>query len=162
MRRRGVRVAFMVLALLLAMGCGAVTAVNPWRLFTVIHAGPRSFRSLALEAGSVQYGCADVANQPGEQGWFAYAHGPRGPRDPEFEPFFWWPRYVSKPGNFIVIIPLWMIALPSLAAAVWIGRGLGRRAGQCPCGYDLAGLPAGAKCPECGRSAAASRSGETP
>jgi hypothetical protein len=56
-------------------------------------------------------------------------------------------------------VALWPLPLPLVGAGVWIGW-LGWRArrrqkrGACPkCGYSLAGIAAGAACPECGEKA---------
>lgn len=59
--------------------------------------------------------------------------------------------------SFGVILPLWMVFVPALAATsiLW-WRDRRRRPGSCAaCAYDLAGLAAGASCPECGEVATA-------
>lgn len=74
-------------------------------------------------------------------------------------PVVWWPRY-QRPAPWsgpYIFLPLWPIALGCIAAAwrLWV---LGRQVvpGICPaCRYPLAGLPAGAACPECGNGGAA-------
>ena len=61
----------------------------------------------------------------------------------------------------VVAIPLWLPALLSLLATATAWRADAKclrraREGACPaCGYDRAGLAAGAVCPECGSAAAA-------
>ncbi len=79
-------------------------------------------------------------------------------------PMRWWPgcRSTALSGNMIflvIVLPLWMpfvaLAIP-VALLFWFDRRHRRRArraraGHCAaCGYDLAGLAAGAACPECG------------
>ena len=62
----------------------------------------------------------------------------------------------SSPGFSMTVIPLWAFAVPlSMATALlWRSELAARRrarAGLCPtCGYDLAAIPTGAPCPECG------------
>lgn len=53
-------------------------------------------------------------------------------------------------------IPAWWppMVVGLLAGAAWWRSTRGPRAGQCVhCGYSMAGLPADAKCPECGKGA---------
>lgn len=64
-----------------------------------------------------------------------------------------------------ITVPLWLPAAltTAAAAALWAGgpgrRVLRTRSGRCPdCGYDRAGLPAPAPCPECGAVPRAARS----
>jgi hypothetical protein len=70
--------------------------------------------------------------------------------------FGWWPQYKTPPwGGFSLILPLWIpIAVLGVAVGGWTFAALRarrHRKGFCPkCHYDRRGLPAGAKCPECG------------
>jgi len=53
-------------------------------------------------------------------------------------------------------VPFWLVAALGGVVAAWVWRRRqGRRAGSCPCGYSLAGLAAGAVCPECGAKSTA-------
>ncbi len=78
----------------------------------------------------------------------------------------WWPQFIERTGRPAMLppflpsskwqlyIPLWMpfllLAAPSVIA--WRSHIQRQRLGGCStCGYSLAGLPSGAKCPECGR-----------
>jgi hypothetical protein len=76
-----------------------------------------------------------------------------GARLPEF-----FPPYSSVVGG--MAFPLWMatVVLAGPALFLWWPRVMGllrRRAGACrKCGYDLAGLGEGARCPECGAARA--------
>lgn len=69
---------------------------------------------------------------------------------------FTWPSVVRPTGGLSVTVPLWMpfVLLAVLTSVLWyVDRTTARRrrAGQClKCGYDRAGLAAGARCPECG------------
>ena len=72
--------------------------------------------------------------------------------------FSWWFHIESSAGNWLIIIPLWAIAVPlaGITAIAWRLDTLARRrarAGLChQCHYDRAGLPSIAPCPECGAS----------
>ncbi len=63
---------------------------------------------------------------------------------------------VGLNGAWYVTIPIWMLALPALAMAVFFRHRHARvvrseRAGLCQqCAYDRRGLPSDAICPECG------------
>jgi hypothetical protein len=73
-------------------------------------------------------------------------------------PLQWWVNADRDWTNRWVWIPLWMPLVISLGvtAAAWRLEVLARRrarVGKCAaCGYDRAGLKAGAVCPECGAS----------
>ena len=73
--------------------------------------------------------------------------------------FLWGFNYYALRGLHKVMVPLWFPALLSLlaTAAAWRAdaKYLRRaREGAClACGYDRAGLAAGAVCPECGAAA---------
>ena len=74
-------------------------------------------------------------------------------------PLNWWFTWENWGDGPAIAIPLWFPALLSLlaTAAAWRAdaKYLRRvREGACPaCGYDRAGLAAGAVCPECGATA---------
>jgi len=67
------------------------------------------------------------------------------------------PRYTRVSRYQSLLIPLWLPLLPCLIAATWMWWNESRPwfgAGACnQCGYDLAGIAKGAKCPECGAKA---------
>ena len=73
--------------------------------------------------------------------------------------FLWTSEMRSLQGAWEVVVPLWMLTLPSLIVTVAAGRldTLARRRARlnlCPtrgCNYDRTGLAAGAVCPECGK-----------
>lgn len=70
----------------------------------------------------------------------------------------WEPQ--DMPGMRATVIPLWSVAamflLPGVALAVR-DRVWRRTVRPCPaCGYSMVGLPAGARCPECGGGGSAS------
>ncbi len=77
----------------------------------------------------------------------------RAPGDAEFRWTFDW--MLSRPMK-VIEVPLWFLTLIPGAAAVLLIRRERRaaqrlRAGLCvSCQYDRTGLPAGARCPECG------------
>lgn len=130
----------------------AVFVVNRFRVLLVSHTTPTEFRNLTVSNGAVWYGWALVPSSPGSLGWGAAAFGRMSPEDSNFDPLAWWPVLRSKPRNFVLVIPLWMIAVLSAAVAAAAARALRRRPGHCACGYALAGLRASDPCPECGRA----------
>ena len=76
-------------------------------------------------------------------------------------PSYWLPRFESDTITGKLVIPLYLPLALTLAPAAFLWhREIRRRlvkAGACAtCGYDRAGLAPDAKCPECGRVAAAS------
>ena len=78
-----------------------------------------------------------------------------------FHWYVWTPGYgfFSDVGidAFCVIVPVWLIALVVGALTAWLWYRDWNRPTRCAdCGYDLTGLPAGAVCPECGKSRSAS------
>lgn len=70
----------------------------------------------------------------------------RGP-----ESFYWWEFSIE---NDEITASIWSLALPPAVPAIWLVwrrlTRLRRSPAHCPCGYDLAGTPAGQPCPECG------------
>lgn len=81
------------------------------------------------------------------QGWYV--------RDVNW-PVRWWVYFNRAGREWVLAIPLWMPTLltATVTAVAWRLDALARRkvrAGMCTqCGYSLAGLKAGAVCPECG------------
>lgn len=74
-------------------------------------------------------------------------------------PWAWTSKLGHSPSSALAIalwLPLAAFALPALVLWWPHVRAIGRaKPGHCPrCGYDRAGLAAGAKCPECGTVAA--------
>jgi hypothetical protein len=69
--------------------------------------------------------------------------------------FSWWFSAQSGSSSFFFVLPYWAFAVPALAGSLWGWRRLRRlrNSGKTcmKCGYDRAGLPAGAPCPECGQ-----------
>ena len=77
-----------------------------------------------------------------------------GPCDARFR---WWFQLSRGRGSWFVGVPHWaallFFAIPT--TYLWQRDLRCSGPGRCQrCGYDLAGLPAGAVCPECGRGAA--------
>lgn len=71
--------------------------------------------------------------------------------------WMWLPEFTWVLQYEVLMIPLWMPLLPCLLGAAWMWQGewrTGAGVGACTgCGYDLAGIAKGAKCPECGATA---------
>jgi len=151
--RRRVFRAFAVAAMIVFVASAAVFLVNRFRVFLVSHTTATEFRNLTVSNGAVWYGWASVQSDPSSIGWGSAAFGRMSPQDSNFDPLAWRPVLRSKPKNFVLVIPLWMIAVPSAAVAAWLIVISRRRAGHCECGYKLAGLTDLAPCPECGRPA---------
>jgi hypothetical protein len=96
------------------------------------------------------------SSAPGpSQGWYLKRGSPRVVLWIDFGP--------DTTGLFFVLIPLWLPLLLTLipTTIAWRLDARARRLailGRCTqCSYDLAGLPADAPCPECGRVLAARR-----
>lgn len=147
------------MAIVLLLACACLTGPS-WELEArwSSHGGSlggSSIREAGVRAGAARVIWLDVrTRQPSldPPGWALKRVRPRGR--------IRWSTYwlcESSPGirGIAATLPLWIpaaaIALP-LAIVVWRGRapaGYGRCAA---CGYDLAGLAAGAVCPECGET----------
>lgn len=75
----------------------------------------------------------------------------RGPMRLEGPWLHWWPVIGDYGWAWNVGIPLWMIGVAAYVPGVVRRARLWFRRGRCAaCGYDLAGLPSPARCPECG------------
>ena len=128
---------------------GAWIGSGWWRVSWM---GPTTIRA------SIESGMCFIADDDAVKGMIPYGIWQASPTG---GPFRWWFRTVSLPGFRVVHIPLWLPALLSLlaTAAAWRAdaKHLRRaREGLCPeCGYDRAGLAAGAVCPECGAAGGA-------
>lgn len=59
---------------------------------------------------------------------------------------------VSPTGRrYRVMMPLWLVMIPSTVLVAWCGLTRSRRTGEClGCGYSRVGLPDSVPCPECG------------
>jgi hypothetical protein len=152
LKRRHVARVVCAAMLIVLVGVSALFVVNRFRWFVVSHRTATQFRNLTVSNGAVWYGRALMPAYPGSEGWGATAAKRMGPQDSNFDPVRWLPLLRSKPNHVVIVIPLWMIALPSGAVAAWTYLISRQRPGHCECGYKLAGLPVQAPCPECGRA----------
>ena len=68
-------------------------------------------------------------------------------------PAVWFPSY-ARPAPWCgpyILVPWWLVVVPSALLARWGLRSGPAPPGKCTtCGYELAGLPCDAACPECG------------
>ncbi len=91
-----------------------------------------------------------LKRQGERNGWWA------GADPPEVRALLWSPRFLPESGSWYHftswIVPLWpLVAALGTSAIVLFRLSRPPRPGLCPsCGYDLAGLGKGARCPECG------------
>jgi hypothetical protein len=82
--------------------------------------------------------------------------------------WWFWAGGHNRPSTWQVMVPLWVPAGVAMAAAAgaWRLDALARRRARvgfcCGCGYDRAGLAAGAVCPECGVACVAEAGGKKP
>jgi len=105
--------------------------------------------SYGLQGGQAVFSEPQILLEPGLTFFRVRAIGPR--------PFAWWfDRSQGFSGRYWHFIPLWPLPLLSLLATAAASRADAKylrrvRVGLCAkCGYDRAGLVAGAVCPECG------------
>ncbi|MFG0284295.1 MAG: hypothetical protein ACF8R7_07720 [Phycisphaerales bacterium JB039] len=119
----------------------------------------RGRRSIWIESGNLRYVWAYPPNAREEQ----------TPQGLTFGRYWWQPRYSMRQrtcwlpkwedqGTWHSLhVPLWPLAALGAGGALLAWR-MGRRRASAElcqrCGYSLAGLPAGAPCPECGRTPA--------
>ncbi len=149
-----------VAAAVVCLGVGvlatAVIAANRFRILTVSCLAARSHRSVMVAYGALTYQrTGDPADYPSgwPASWAWRMVGPDSTGEPPFHRLVWRPRWVSRPNGFGVVVPLWPVAVAGIGAGVALVRRARRpERGTCVCGYELAGLPAGALCPECGRA----------
>lgn len=149
--RRATRLVLIAASIAL-VATAALFVTNRFRWLLVSHTTASEFRNLTVSNGAVWYGWALVPASPDTRGWEAAAFGRTTPQDTNFDPVQWRPVLRSKAKNFVVVVPLWMIALPFAAIAAWSLACLRQRAGHCECGYSLTGLSVQTPCPECGRT----------
>ncbi len=116
--------------------------------------------SLSLRTGTVSYlwtthekrlEIISKTGYPLQRQWNWYC-------SPRQVPMEWWGGFTQIPGRAAIWAPLWPFTLAggTVALLCWRRRRQVTRIGCCnTCGYALAGLPAGAPCPECGRGVGA-------
>ena len=116
----------------------------------------RRYGSLGAFGGNVRVTCYDTASVRSELlGWRVEER-----RSPDFLSRFnfnnFRPAFGRFPGGWFAVVPLWCLLPIGLCASLitWRLDVLARRLDtvrRCPrCGYDRAGLPLLAVCPECG------------
>lgn len=124
------------------------------------HAGPR-LMSLIVSRGTVK---ATLALDPAadwqrdyEGSWFDLTGWYIWSQARHHLPARWWPGFEtwtapSGVAYHTMIVPMWIPFLLVGVPTAWLWwRDRRARPGHCAaCGYDLAGLAAGAQCPECG------------
>lgn len=109
--------------------------------------GGYRFWWLGVDAGRAGIGISDWDgfNSPAEVEWVLTRRG---------GPMRWWFEAERFSGSRLLWVPLWapfLLIAPPTALAVWREWPRRRRPGACTsCGYSLAGLEAGSRCPECG------------
>lgn len=139
--RRAVRVGLVVSSLLAALWVFSAVWSVGWRSRGLVYVG-------------VGHGAAGVTEK--RSGWRVSDFEPGWKFERARGPLAWSINRHSGGRDWWVWVPLWMPLAGSMAltGAAWVlGRRAARRArlGWCAaCGYDRAGLAAGARCPECG------------
>lgn len=129
--------------------CGILMVINERWSGIVGHEGEHVSWSATFGTGAVLVLRSEIPSDV-PAGWYTARLKPRGPDDPSFGPYVWTPSVVRRPRLTRAVVPLWMIAAPAGVFGVWACWRARRVAGRCMCGYSLAGLRAGAACPECG------------
>jgi hypothetical protein len=124
--------------------------VSRWRTPSLVHVSQSSMWGLQVEwRGMTLYrfgGPSDMADGYYFQlprPWKGVSGFPRG-----------LPQVIhTRPGSWEVVIPHWLLALPSAAGSFFLWRSLrqGCDPHACPhCGYSRAGIDDASPCPECG------------
>ena len=136
---------------LVAMAYAASTARVRW----VTYSGPHRYVGLGFFRGALTVSAVEYLARTNQVSTWSYrSHSVRGWPTRSWRAclgwrFKWW----RTRQEFSASVPLWAVLAAGCAASLpaWAVRSRRRAKGACRrCGYDLAGLGAGAVCPECG------------